>query len=528
MVRKSWLALFTLIGIVLSTSCSAAQNKPAPQANIPNPASVYCDENSGKLTIVAASDGSQSEVCTFPDGSTCDEWAYYRGECKPGDSLVNPPISTTSSPMLETYNDPFAYCAAVGMIDTPDVRYTGPQVSDEIINGYKTAAGLESSTEPMEMLKQTTIWRCMNNQVYACNFGANLPCNSKANTDRIPSSAMVDYCKANPDSGFIPMSVTGHDTIYGWHCVKDTPEVVNQIAKVDAAGYLANIWYPIVSSSSSSTTQNLSGTNEQILFSSNRDGSSADLYLLNTSSLQVTRLTQGDSNTFTGPFSPDGKQILFTGFGLTHSYIGSMNADGSNQVDLTNQPDSDEAFPAWSPDGSLIAFTSRRDGNNEIYVMNADGSDPKRLTSNPKDDFAPTWSPDGQHLAFVSDMDNDTGIYSIYIMNSDGSGVERLTQDGGNDYTPAWSPDGNQIAFRSAQNGQSDIYLVNLDGSSMINLTDNPAEDWSPTWSPDGSMIAFQSNRDGNWEIYVMKANGSAPVNLTNNPADNQLPYWKP
>jgi hypothetical protein len=27
-------------------------------------------------------------MCVFPDGSECDEWAYFRGECKPGDSLV--------------------------------------------------------------------------------------------------------------------------------------------------------------------------------------------------------------------------------------------------------------------------------------------------------------------------------------------------------------------------------------------------------------------------------------------------------
>jgi hypothetical protein len=151
----------------------------------------------------------------------------------------------------ETFNDPFAYCAAVGTIDTPDARYSGPQISDDIINGFKVAAGLETSTEPMEMLRKTTVWRCMDNQVYACNFGANLPCSSKANTDKTPSPAMAEFCKANPDSTFIPMSVTGHDTIYSWDCVKDTPELLNQIENVDAAGYIAGIWYPIQPNASS-------------------------------------------------------------------------------------------------------------------------------------------------------------------------------------------------------------------------------------------------------------------------------------
>ena len=165
---------------------------------------------------------------------------------QPTATAVVPLATTTSSPVQQTYNDPFAYCAAIGTIDTPDARYTGPHITDEIINGYKIAAGLESSTEPIQMFQKTTIWRCMDHQVYACNFGANLPCDSKANTNKTPTQAMGDYCKANPDSDFIPMSVTGHATIYSWHCVQDTPELLNQIAKVDAAGYLANIWYPIV------------------------------------------------------------------------------------------------------------------------------------------------------------------------------------------------------------------------------------------------------------------------------------------
>ncbi len=70
------------------TACTTLQiqtpQPPAtdiPPANIPNPASVYCEQQGNKLEIQTAADGSQSGVCVFPDGSTCDEWAYFRGEC---------------------------------------------------------------------------------------------------------------------------------------------------------------------------------------------------------------------------------------------------------------------------------------------------------------------------------------------------------------------------------------------------------------------------------------------------------------
>ncbi len=165
------------------------------------------------------------------------------------------------------------------------------------------------------------------------------------------------------------------------------------------------------------------------------------------------------SNTFSGPFSPDGTRLLFTGFGLTHSFVGVMNPDGSGQMDLSNQPESDEAFPAWSPDGKRIAFTSRRDGNNEIYIMNADGSGQTRLTNSPTDDFAPAWSPDGSQIVFVSDRDRQTGIYSLYLMSIDGSNVVRLTDDESSDVAPDWSPDGRKIVYQSIHDGQADIYV---------------------------------------------------------------------
>ena len=141
--------------------------------------------------------------------------------------------------------DPFAYCAAVGSIDKPDARYSGPKITDAIIKGYLKAAGLDPNTPFSDQFRKMTIWRCMDQKVYACNFGANLPCDSKANTDKTPTQAMADFCKDNLNADFIPMYVTGHTTIYSWHCVKDTPALLDQIEKVDAAGYLSEIWYAI-------------------------------------------------------------------------------------------------------------------------------------------------------------------------------------------------------------------------------------------------------------------------------------------
>lgn len=54
--------------------------KEEPQANMPNPASNYCEENGGVLELITNKDGSQFGMCKFEDYS-CEEWAYFKKEC---------------------------------------------------------------------------------------------------------------------------------------------------------------------------------------------------------------------------------------------------------------------------------------------------------------------------------------------------------------------------------------------------------------------------------------------------------------
>ena len=154
-------------------------------------------------------------------------------------------IAAGCSSAPKTYDDPFAYCAVVGTLDTPDARYTGAAVPDTVISGYLQAAGLSGSTEPLDVLRQSTTWRCMDGSVMACNYGANLPCDAKANTDSTPSQAMNDYCAQNPGADFIPMSVSGHETIYNWSCDGENAQAGEAFTQPDAAGFLENIWYAL-------------------------------------------------------------------------------------------------------------------------------------------------------------------------------------------------------------------------------------------------------------------------------------------
>ncbi len=56
------------------------EEKLEEQAQIANPASVYCKEQGGELDMRETPEGTIG-YCLLPDGTECEEWAYFRGEC---------------------------------------------------------------------------------------------------------------------------------------------------------------------------------------------------------------------------------------------------------------------------------------------------------------------------------------------------------------------------------------------------------------------------------------------------------------
>lgn len=144
------------------------------------------------------------------------------------------------------YANPFAYCAAVGTIDAPDARWTGPAVPEVIARGLQKAFGAPPDA-PLEPFLRNSHWRCMDGKVYACNVGANIPCLEKADLSRTPSAPMTAYCKANPGADVIPAYVTGRATVYTWRCEGSTAVIERQVNQPDGRGFLARYWYEIPS-----------------------------------------------------------------------------------------------------------------------------------------------------------------------------------------------------------------------------------------------------------------------------------------
>ncbi len=156
-------------------------------------------------------------------------------------SCTTPPVPATSSP---TFDDPFAYCAAVGVIDAPDARYRGEQPPAAVVTGLRAALDAPADA-PDDFFQQGSVWRCADGQVKACFVGANLPCQEKADPSETPNAGAVAFCQENPNAEVVPAAAAGRATLFAWSCKEGAPVRGEQIAQADAQGFIADFWYLI-------------------------------------------------------------------------------------------------------------------------------------------------------------------------------------------------------------------------------------------------------------------------------------------
>src|SRR5580658_6125183 len=104
-----------------------------------------------------------------------------------------------------------------------------------------------------------------------------------------------------------------------------------------------------------------------------------------------------------------------------------------------------ETRPYFSPDGKEIAFTGEYDGNVDIFTIPATGGVPKRITWHPSPDSSQGWTPDGKNILFASNRDSYAGFTRLFTVARDGGFPAELPLPIGEE--GSFSPDGSQIAY---------------------------------------------------------------------------------
>jgi len=97
--RNAWTAIVVTFSLAACEQVRAITPIPT-QVGLPNPASVFCEGQGGRLDIRTDDAGGQIGVCVFPDGSECDEWALFRNECRPAEVATQAALPT-SAPVVD-------------------------------------------------------------------------------------------------------------------------------------------------------------------------------------------------------------------------------------------------------------------------------------------------------------------------------------------------------------------------------------------------------------------------------------------
>ena len=293
---------------------------------------------------------------------------------------------------------------------------------------------------------------------------------------------------------------------------------------------LANLWMvypgkagdavrhlPVTTGKQRDVSPRWSADGNEIIFISNRDGSSQIYrkWLDSGAEARLTNLTKSPGNL---SWSPDGKWIAFTMFvpeksasplqmpdkpdgakwadrptyiddmyyrgdgagyyekGYTHIFV--LSIDGGTPRQLTTGDYFHGSRLSWTPDNSAIIFSANRHPdweydplNSEVFRIDVASGELMQLTDRQGPDNSPTVSPDGKKIAYIGFDDQLQGyqIRQLYVMGIDGSTPTCVSCDFDRHVQNIqWGSDNKSLFFQYDDKGDTKIATIDMSG----NVTD--------------------------------------------------------
>jgi hypothetical protein len=266
------------------------------------------------------------------------------------------------------------------------------------------------------------------------------------------------------------------------------PLMADRLAPGEAGSLLLS---PATGGGSQNVAPSISPDGSRLLYISERDLFSFDLYLADARTGQtIRRLSSAAADAHTdalrfidssGAWSPDSDRVAFVVFAGGRNEIVIADAERGRESRRIRMPRElgEVTGPAWSPDGGSLVFSGQADGTTDLYLMDLESEEITKLTEGKYAALQPTFSPDGRTVAFVSDRgpetDFDRLVFSemrITLLDLQTRGVEVLDIFGNVRHTnPQFTPDGQGIYFLSDPDGFSDIFRLELATGEVQRVT---------------------------------------------------------
>jgi putative hemolysin len=443
MFRKALYPLFMLIGIVLLASCSPKQTSPTPEPNIANPASVFCEQNGGKLELRQDASGAVAGICIFPGGSECDEWAYYREECKPGDLSATPETAAAPATALRIvyFKDGQVMSWSEGIGSRPLAEASTEQlhISDDgqvmAYLGTNTAGvyGLyrvnTDGTSPRLLVGQETLQSTQPaSQIVSFDF-------APASHTLYLVTDQYDLTRVEAESGslaqifgagkggFFSFSPDGQ-----WMVLYHPNELV--LAHPDGSAARLVFQYPpefsysmmgpeIAWKADSSGFSMVSASGPQ------GETDSMTVWFVPVIGQAVKQMS------YAGPYganlAPDGKSVVYLNFQHEPLDVHIVEAEGKDSAygSYSSQTAPAIKFMGWAPDSKSFLLNLSKDGRMMDPYLCTAGKSPVKLTDTPY--ASPVVWVDAQRIVFISDGSlrlQETGKASVVLDSVSGSSFD--------------------------------------------------------------------------------------------------------
>ena len=191
------------------------------------------------------------------------------------------------------------------------------------------------------------------------------------------------------------------------------------------------------------------GMRASVTLANPRDNTS-DVWIVDALRGMRTRFTLDATDDFSGIWSPDGSDVLFTSRRKGHLDLYRKTASGAPREEVLLEDQVDKTPTSWSSDRKFILYSiAGPQTGPDIWVLPLAGDrKPFSFLESVTDERFAQFSPDGRWVAYSA---SESGRLEVYVKPFPGPGEKQQISKAGGSY-PHWRSDGKELFYHSLDN----------------------------------------------------------------------------